>query len=117
MVTESQIYWITRMDSFSTAATAVGIIFSIAALIFLIVSVCFWCEEKDCKMFFVALSIQIFCLCIVVGACFIPNTKEMCVIKMLPRIINNEQVQELPQQIVELANEWIEELKPPKEQD
>ena len=43
---------------------------------------------------------------------FIPTTKEMCAIKIIPRVVNNEKVQELPEKFVELANEWVEELKP-----
>ena len=39
----------------------------------------------------------------------------MCAIKAIPVIVNNEQVQELPNKVVELANEWIDELKPNKE--
>jgi len=52
---------------------------------------------------------------LILGAILIPSTKEMCAIKAIPMIVNNEQVQELPNKVVELANEWIEELKPNKE--
>jgi hypothetical protein len=43
---------------------------------------------------------------------FIPTTKQMAVIMVAPKVINNEQVQKLPNQVLELANEWLEELKP-----
>ena len=43
---------------------------------------------------------------------FVPTTKEMCAIKLVPMIANDEQVQELPNKVVDLANEWLDELKP-----
>lgn len=57
------------------------------------------------------------------GAMLIPSTKELCAIKAIPMIVNNEQVQELPNKVVDLANEWIDAqrtsfadgLKPDKE--
>lgn len=45
----------------------------------------------------------------------IPSTKEMAAILILPKVLNNEKVQELPNNLLTLANEWIEELKPKKE--
>lgn len=52
---------------------------------------------------------------ILLAACLTPSTKEMCAIKVIPVIANNEGVQELPNKVVELANEWMEELKPKKQ--
>jgi len=43
---------------------------------------------------------------------FIPTTKEYCAIKAIPMIVNNDEVQEIPDKVLELATEWIEELKP-----
>lgn len=44
-------------------------------------------------------------LCRILGSCFTPGTKEMCAIKVIPMIVNNEQVQGLPNKVIELANE------------
>lgn len=45
----------------------------------------------------------------------VPTTGQMAAILVLPKIINNEQIQDLPDNLVELANEWTkaktEELK------
>lgn len=41
-----------------------------------------------------------------------PNTKQMAAILILPKIANNEQVQEIPGKLLDLADDWIEELKP-----
>jgi len=39
-------------------------------------------------------------------ATLLPTTKQMAAILVLPKIINNESIQEVPEQL------WIEELKP-----
>jgi len=45
-----------------------------------------------------------------------PNTKEMAVIYVTPKVVNsvmaNEQIQKLPDNLLSLANAWIEEFKP-----
>lgn len=45
----------------------------------------------------------------------LPTTKEMCVIKAIPMLVNNDEVQEIPEKVLELATEWLDELKPNKE--
>lgn len=46
----------------------------------------------------------------------IPSTKQIAAIYVVPHILNNEQVQELPNEFLGLAKDWIEELKPTKEE-
>lgn len=47
---------------------------------------------------------------------FIPTTKEMAAIILLPKITNaiqnNEELKKLPENVLQLANDWINELKP-----
>lgn len=43
---------------------------------------------------------------------FIPTTEEMCAIAVIPKIANSESVQDVGQSIVELAKDWMAELKP-----
>ena len=42
----------------------------------------------------------------------IPTTKEMCVIIVAPKILNNEKINRLPNKVVDLADAWLNELKP-----
>ena len=42
----------------------------------------------------------------------IPTTKEMCAIIVIPKIANSEPVQEIGSGIVDLAREWINEIRP-----
>jgi len=46
-----------------------------------------------------------------------PNSKQMAAIVILPKVINNTQVQQLPNKLVELADSWLNELKPKIEKE
>ena len=59
--------------------------------------------------------IPIFLIFNVIYTC-LPSTKEMAVIYVLPKIINNKQVQEIPKKFLKLADDWIEELSPEKKE-
>jgi len=108
MITESQIYWITRMDYIQTALFVLGgITTGLAVVGFIISAICCMLNvisgDSEAKR--------------MMSACFVPSTKELCAIKVIPKIVNNEEVQELPNRVVELAGEWLENLKPEKYQE
>ncbi len=46
---------------------------------------------------------------------FVPTTREMAAIVMVPAIVNNEKVQTVGNKLYDLAAEWLDELKPKKE--
>ena len=122
MITESTIYWITRMDYLQGFALTITITLFVCCVAGAIISCiakytkCYKEERERGKQafrWFLPLTFLSFVL--LCGAMLIPSTKEYCAIKAIPMIVNNKQVQELPNKVVELANEWIEELKPSKE--
>ncbi|MBP5784489.1 MAG: hypothetical protein J6W16_02760 [Methanobrevibacter sp.] len=43
---------------------------------------------------------------------FIPTTKEMAAIYIIPKIMNNENLNNIGNEMLNLANEWIKELHP-----
>lgn len=128
MITESEMYWLTRLYSLHIIALVVSITFTVLSGIWLVVSaICHSVNIHESEKGYtqnkellpvsrksLRWSIPCFILSwiLITGACLIPTTKEMCAIKAIPMIVNNEQVQELPNKVVELANEWIDELKP-----
>lgn len=120
MITESTIYWVTRLDYLQTLIIGLGIGIGFISLLWLVLSCfshseCYGSEKSYCnKHIFGSLVSFIFSICLLVAGCFIPNTKEVCAMKILPKVINNEEVQKLPNKVVELANEWLDELKPKK---
>ena len=42
----------------------------------------------------------------------IPTTKEMAIIYVVPKILNNKAVTEMPGKLLNLSSEWVEELRP-----
>ena len=115
MITESMVYWITRLDYFQEGAITIGVVLMALYVIAMFIGGCIWSEDNNKRPFCCIFPTFLIPLILLVGSMFIPNTKEMCAIKVIPKIVNNEQAQELPEKIVNLANEWIEELRPDKE--
>ena len=119
VITESAMYWITRLDyihDFLLIFGGVG--FVISQIVVAILAVVGEDYYADAKIYykrakqFVLLSI--FFLLLIVGGLLAPTTKEYAAIKLVPIIVNDESVQQLPEKVVELANNWIDELKPEK---
>ncbi len=42
----------------------------------------------------------------------IPTSKQMAILMVVPKIVNNKSVQQIPQKIINLSNEWLEEFRP-----
>ena len=67
-------------------------------------------EPKRKKLFWrrfkVFLPIALICL---VFALAIPTTKDFIIIKVAPQVINNKQVQELPDNLLKFINGWIKD--------
>jgi apolipoprotein N-acyltransferase len=113
MITSKQMYWLLMLDNIGTF---LGVSFIVWIILFVIsgVVVAIGINENDWSKKLVIFPISVFIiasLILIIGT-FLPNTKQMAVILVAPRIINNEQVQKLPNQVLELTNEWLEELKP-----
>jgi len=115
-MTEMQMYWLTRLDNIRGLVSGPFNIFwvlgFIVCTVFVIIS---RIEEAPFKMplwpsFFL---LGIMLLEGVVYA-FLPTTKEMAAILIVPRIVNNQKVQEMPDKVLDLANDWLEKLKPTK---
>ena len=47
-------------------------------------------------------------------AAFVPTTRQMAAIVMVPKIANNEKVQAAGNKLYDLAVEWMDELRPRK---
>lgn len=116
MITENDLYWMTRLDALKH--TLDGLVFAFGTLCFLgfFASVIFWGEDKKFGVRSAVCTLVFFFLAIVlgIGNAFLPTTREMAAIKIIPRIANNEDVQALGSEIPKLAKEWLEELRPKK---
>ena len=119
VITESTMYWITRLDyihGFLLIFGGVGLPISlIVAAILAVVGEDYYADAKTyykrAKQFVL---LSIFFLLLIVDGLLTPTTKEYAAIKLVPIIVNDESVQQLPEKVVELANNWLDELKPEK---
>lgn len=117
MITEWEMYWITRFDYLRGAESA--LFWGVGALAGCAIAfiVCCWADGKEGEPFpwkpIVVFSIP-FVFALLCGAAWIltPSTKEYCAIKIIPAIANNEDVQAIGEDLPKLAREWLEELRP-----
>ncbi len=106
-VTSMQLYWILKLDSFLTASWVILLILSIL-LITVVIPAC----AEDIPLNKKAVSIMSFFIIISgVFITFVPSTKQMCTLLVIPPIINNEDVQKLHRKILELSTERLYDLK------
>lgn len=145
MITSTQIYWLTRCDelkSFLTCVDAPFIVIAFMATIVVIVLTLFIAfagngayelcsslsnEEldalKDKARCAAKKCVAVFAVCVTaaitvnLAASFVPTTKEMAAIMVVPRIANSQSVSDIAEDIVELAKAWMVELRPAKEDD
>lgn len=131
MITESEMYWLTRLDPAKTmlcVLVAVGIIsalvFSVAQLILRDISSWEKKEDADRKlrtadwMLFKGLPFTAV-LMLISGTALVltPTTKEMAAIKIIPAVANSQAVEKLgksAEMLIDLANSWMQELAPVK---
>ena len=110
MITTMQMYWLVTLDSILTMCGLIAAITAIATFI----TIGMMMDE--------ALSPRVpaicgaICLFFLIASTFIPTTKQMATIIIIPRIANSEKVQTVGNRLYDLAVEWMDELRPVKEE-
>lgn len=122
MITSANIFWITRLDSFGMFLGFISMITFIASVVIFFAAF----EKAENDTLFVSRFMQkyisfktcIACfmlfLFVTIGNCMLPTTKEMAAIIVIPKVANNEKIQELGDGIYQLANDWLKEISPNK---
>lgn len=116
MITTAQMYWLTRLDCFCGLAFVVAIV---SVLLPIFVSLAVTHDEASAASAFFR-TLKWTALPLVISLCvlmFVPTTKEMAAILIVPRIANSEKVQQAGNKLYELAVEWMDELKPGKKKE
>ena len=92
MITESELYWITRLDAFHDIIVLTVIVLVILFITNSIVggNIISENEKLSRKLFFYGLFFFLFALILIFGKAFLPTTKEMAAIKAVPLIANSE---------------------------
>ena len=114
-MTVMQMYWLTRLDyicNFFNTIAVLGIGGTIIGVFGMVIFSSRYEENeyRDFKKVFQwsilpAILAGLFCVAI-------PTTKEMAAILVVPKIVNNQKVQAMPDKVLDLANAWLEKLKP-----
>ena len=144
MITTTEMYWLTRLDSvkelLSHGLEPVFIFFTILLAVATVLAFCFgtFTGNRSYEMFdhksdeelkvvharFRRVSWRcavLSCMMLTMAvACsvletLLPTTREMAAIVMVPAIASNEKVQTVGNKIYDLAVEWLDELRPKKE--
>lgn len=111
------VYWITRLDSMSVLFTVIFLTLLIVGGVVLLVGTIEtdgqWIKVPGLRKFAI-IGVSIF-LFAGLGSMLLPSTKEAIAIYALPKIVNNEQVQQIPENAVNLINEqmkaWLDDLR------
>lgn len=105
MITEETIYWITRLDHIREAACLGAFVFGVLSVILVLTFCALYSDdtlvepaEKRAKAIRAVRTLATACVFIIflcVGALiFVPTTKEMAMIKVLPMLANSKFVEE-----------------------
>lgn len=119
-LTIMQLYWIIKLDVFQGLATGLAIITGLVTMV-CVMAIIICSVDKDSKEILPTWKkvakyfIPMFMLFLAM-ATFLPTTKEMAALIVLPKIINNEKIQEIPNKVLDLGLEWLDELKPTKQE-
>ena len=107
MITTMQMYWLVVLDSIVTASVicfSIGLLASVASIgIALDTNDHWWMPWFAVP----------FTLLSMLTATFVPSTKQAAAIVIVPKIVNNEKVQMVGNQLYDLAVDWLRELRPP----
>ena len=115
-MTSWQMYWLLMLDNIKDL---MGIIVFIFAFVCIIGAV-FWFmaeatpNDDDSEIYIRAAQTPL-CLAwaiwilAILSLVFLPTTRQMAAIIVVPKIINNKDVQKIPENILKLANGWIDE--------
>lgn len=116
IITPWQMYWITRLDDIAQFFLVSGLGLIMAGTFFFFGWKTHFGEQSfDAERSNLPIAFPILGFFLLMASTMTPSTKDMAAILIVPRIVNNEKVQEIPSKVLDLATEWLEELKPNKE--
>jgi Mn2+/Fe2+ NRAMP family transporter len=120
MITSWDIYWITRLDNIVACAISFSIVGGFAAIIAAIfipiLADCIGISGKAWKIIkkVVKIFIPIYIVAFII-AISCPSSKEFVAIMFIPKIANNEQVQQVPENVLKLISsklhEWLADIE------
>jgi len=103
MITMEMVYWIIMLDKISTAFLLFSLVFGIPMVL---ITVGLVTNGEDLPWHYpVWVVVELFFIC---GAVFLPNTKQMATIYVLPKIVNNEKVQSIGERTLDTGDKLLQ---------
>lgn len=126
VLTSGDIYWITRLDSMNDTLGGFIVLLSVVIAVLFFIWMFSSIAGSDCgedddnnirarKCIKPMIWLNIALVLVIVAKVFVPTTKEAAAMVVLPKIVNNEKVQQIPDKVLDLGLSWLEELKPKKD--
>ena len=121
-ITPSTIYWVAQCDCIREACIPIIIFGIILSIISIGLTVIAFCDEVSdmfgSRWIVVTVSFVVLAVTIVgvLGRIFVPTTKTVAAMYIIPAVANNEKVQTVGNRLYDLAIEWMDELKPAKKE-
>ena len=116
MISSMQIYWLSRLSFISNFFTFLSVFLTATMIVATVAKIAFYLDDDEndvtVRMGRVWKWLLIAWLVSIVGAAFIPDSKDVAAMYVVPKIANSETVQELGDKTKTLAIEWLEELRP-----
>jgi hypothetical protein len=111
IITKWQLYWILQLDCIGKVSVVLFVVVFIALGIYLIL--CVPDKGKSLKTYSNKYMLMFLIPMLVLGAfaTFLPSTKQMATIYVLPHVLNNKKVQQIPEELLDVSLNWLDELK------
>ena len=103
MITTEMVYWIVMLDRISFAFVMLSVLFGFLLLMF---TGCIFGDNDEFPWHYpVWIVLELFLIC---GAVFLPNTKQMATIYLLPKIVNNEKIQSIGERTLDTGDKLLQ---------
>jgi DNA-binding LytR/AlgR family response regulator len=106
MITTTQMYWIAILDNITVMAVILSTLLAVGTL----AAFGFACSIED--HWWLPITASIMLVFFMAVGTFVPSTKQMAAILVVPKIVNSEKLQTAGNKLYELAVEWMDELRP-----
>lgn len=122
-ITPSTIYWIAQCDCIRDACIPIIIFGIILSTISIGLTAIAFCDEVSDMLGskWIAATVSLVLVSVTIaglfGRIFVPTTKTVAAMYIIPAIANNEKVQDCGNRLYDLAIEWMDELKPAKKEE
>ena len=112
-ITTMQMYWLVMLDNLISSLIAIS---AMCVSFFILGYPMFGMMGKEYLAFPIMKKLLVVVAVNILLLTFIPSTKQMAAIMIVPKIANSEKVQTIGNKVYDLAVEWMNELKPAKKE-